>query len=366
VSEVFYLPTVNPPERVLHHALLYRDGIATLAPDDPLAHLDERVRCAHEAGLYRPLPTGSLWRNDRGTSGLLGRHQEVDRDNVRELVLRGEFEPRWGQTYDNWTNHNDQYVVWDSRAGGAGKQATVHVDNSTIRVGVVQSYWWGGCNPGGSDFYPVTCSSSEPVTGVDCRVMVTTAIILSELENESGTAPMFVPCFGPELTDVDRWIGSDGRNDVLLDVDVGRILPDPRPGIDTAALIRFRQKYDDERRRLIVAVERLVEQLVQTYSEPRHVERAVRREISDALADMRSAGRAVLRGWSRRLFSVTIATGSTTTAMVASGASPVLTVVGSVGAGIAVNKASEPIPVGLRDPRSDTYRYLHRISSAQA
>jgi hypothetical protein len=81
---------------------------------------------------------------------------------------------------------------------------------------------------------------------------------------------------------------------------------------------------------------------------------------------MRSAGRAVLRGWSRRLFSVAIAAGSTATAMVASGVSPVLTVVGSVGAGIAVNKASEQIPDGLRDPRSDAYRYLHRIRVAQA
>ena len=123
--------------------------------------------------------------------------------------------------------------------------------------------------------------------------------MLSTLENEGGTAPMFVPCFGPELVDVDRWIVSKGRNDALLNVDVGRILPDPRPGIDTAALIRFPQKYDDERRRVMVAVERLAEQLSQTYSEPRHIERAVRRELFSALVEMRSAGRAVLRGWSR-------------------------------------------------------------------
>jgi hypothetical protein len=362
MSEVLYLPTVNPPERVLHHALLYRDGIATLAPDDPLAHLDGRVRCAHEAGLYRPVSTGSLWRNGRMSQALLESYHSIDQDEVRDLVLRGAFEPRWGQSRDNWSTEKHQpIVVWDGRRGTADDQA-----NSGVRVAVVVSFYGGGCQPNWWDIYPVTCPAPEPVTGYDCRVMMSTATILSELENESGTAPMFVPCFGPELVDVERWIGGEGRNDVLLNVDVGRILPDPRPGIDTAALIRFRQKYDDERRRLIVAVERLVEQLAQTYSEPRHVERAVRREISDALADMHSAGRAVLRGWSRRLFSVAIATGSTATAMVASGASPVLTVVSSVGAGIAVNKASEPISDGLRNPRSGTYRYLHRISTAQA
>ncbi|WP_037306981.1 hypothetical protein [Amycolatopsis orientalis] len=367
MSEVLYKPAVNPPERVLHHALLYRDGIATLAPDDdPLAHLDTRVRCAHEAGLYRPLPTGSLWRNPRVLDALQEKsYHAVVQDEVRELVLRGKFEPRWGQTYDCWMG-KDRLVAGDIRARDARDQAAALVDSATVRIGVVQAAWTGGCYVSGWDFYPVMCSGSRPLTSVDREVMVRTANILSELENESGTAPMFVACFGPELVDVDRWIGSEGRNDVLLNVDVGRILPDPRPGIDTAALIRFRQKYDDERRRLIVAVERLVEQLTQTYSEPRHVERAVRREISDALADMCSAGRSVLRGWSKRLVSVVIATGSTATAMVASGTSPVLTVLGSVGAGIAVNKASEPIQNYLRNPRSDTYRYLHRIGAAQA
>jgi hypothetical protein len=362
MSEVLYLPMVNPPERVLHHALLYRDGIAALAPDDPLAYLDERVRYAHEAGLYRPLSTGSLW---RVFDGVLDNFSTPDSKVVRELVLEGEFAPRWGQAYDNWWNSQEPIVTWASPGRWSGDQAVDLVDKTTVRVGVVLSPY-AACDPDIWGYFPVTCSGSDPVTSVDCRVMVQTAEVLSRMENESGTAPMFVPCFGPEMVDLDRYIGNEGRNDVLLKVDVGRILPDPRPGIDTAALIRFRQKYDDERRRLIVAVERLVEQLAQTYSEPRHVERAVRRELADALADMRSAGRAVLRGWSRKLFSVAVATGSTATALVASGASPVLAVVGSVGAGIAVNKASEPIPDVVRDPRTVAYRYLHRIRAAQA
>lgn len=370
VSEVLYLPTVNPPERVLHHALLYRDGIATLAPNDPLAHLDERVRCAHEAGLYRPVPTGSLWWNGVSSTLIKGYKRydkvEIDRRKVRELVLQGEFKPLGWDGHYKWSDSEGHFVRCNGLTDGARDLAAVPVDSSTVRVAVIESPYTFGCDPGGFYLSPVTCSGSDHVDDVDCEVMVNTAIMLAELENESGTAPMFVPCFGPGLVDVDRWIGGEGRNDVLLNVDVGRILPDPRPGIDTAALIRFRQKYDDERRRLIVAVERLVEQLTQTYSEPRHIERAIRRELSDALTDMRSAGRAVLRGWSRRLFSVAIATGSTATAMVASGASPVLTVVGSVGAGIAVNKASEPIPDGLRAPGNGTYRYLHRISAAQA
>src|SRR5688500_3884348 len=98
---------VSAPERVLHHALLCCDGIATLAPDDPVAYLDERVRCAHEAGLYRPLPKGSLWRHREVNSALMRRSHSVGRDEVRELVLRGEFHPRWRKTYDN-----DPRVVW--------------------------------------------------------------------------------------------------------------------------------------------------------------------------------------------------------------------------------------------------------------
>ncbi|GGM81775.1 hypothetical protein GCM10011609_17260 [Lentzea pudingi] len=66
------------------------------------------------------------------------------------------------------------------------------------------------------------------------------------------------------------------------------------------------------------------------------------------------------------MFSVAVATGSTATALVVSGAPAVLTAVSSVAAGIAVNKASEPIPNGLSDPRNSAYRYLHRISTAQA
>ena len=86
---------VNPPERVLHHALLYRDGNATLAPDEPSAHLDKRVRCAHEARLHLPVPTGSLWRNavsDKPSvriRDLPRRYGVVDRNEVRNLVLKG-------------------------------------------------------------------------------------------------------------------------------------------------------------------------------------------------------------------------------------------------------------------------------------
>lgn len=48
MRELLYVPALNPPEQVLHHAILCRDAISTLVPGDPETHLSDQTKLALE------------------------------------------------------------------------------------------------------------------------------------------------------------------------------------------------------------------------------------------------------------------------------------------------------------------------------
>jgi hypothetical protein len=55
---LLYYPTVNPPTEVVHQALLYWDGIASVVPRDPRVYealVGTELRRLEERELYRPL-----------------------------------------------------------------------------------------------------------------------------------------------------------------------------------------------------------------------------------------------------------------------------------------------------------------------
>lgn len=55
---LLYYPTVNPPTEIIHQALLYWDGIASVVPRDPRVYetvASEELRRLEERELYRPL-----------------------------------------------------------------------------------------------------------------------------------------------------------------------------------------------------------------------------------------------------------------------------------------------------------------------
>lgn len=55
---LLYYPTVNPPTEIVHQALLYWDGLASVVPRDPRVYqtvASEELRRLEGQGLYRPL-----------------------------------------------------------------------------------------------------------------------------------------------------------------------------------------------------------------------------------------------------------------------------------------------------------------------
>ncbi|MFJ6915831.1 hypothetical protein ACIQUX_18030 [Streptomyces sp. NPDC101133] len=55
---LLYYPTVNPPTEVVHQALLYWDGLASVVPRDPRVYgavASGELRQLEERGLYQPL-----------------------------------------------------------------------------------------------------------------------------------------------------------------------------------------------------------------------------------------------------------------------------------------------------------------------
>src|SRR5262249_5916113 len=115
-----------------------------------------------------------------------------------------------------------------------------------------------------------------------------------------------------------------------------------------------RNKYDDERRRLMAAIDRLLHELGQQGRHPRDAFSLVERELSDAVADLRSVGRATRLGWAIRPVLVSVAFGA------AAAVTPSLPAAAlNVLSGIAINVATGQLRRSPRAGNAD-YMYLHR------
>jgi hypothetical protein len=142
-------------------------------------------------------------------------------------------------------------------------------------------------------------------------------------------------------------------------IEIGGLLPVPANDVMLSDVIAFRNRYEDERRRLMLALDRLLHGLRQQYEHPSDVLRLVRADLESAVADLQAAQTSARMAWVKRSISAMVAFGTAGTAATAglpSGWSATLGVVG----GIAVNVATSEIrqSSGLR--RRD-YSYLHRL-----
>jgi hypothetical protein len=146
-----------------------------------------------------------------------------------------------------------------------------------------------------------------------------------------------------------------GRKEKVLAA-VGQYLPQPPCGIETTQLIEFRRRYEDERHRLIFAVEELVRKGARTYGwdEPHEIERDVKQELAQALNDLVKAGRSKWGVWGRRAGSFILS--------VAAGAvgGPVAGAAASVTANWASDRTSS-----LHNPELAKYHYMHLVRQEQ-
>ncbi|MFI6095123.1 hypothetical protein ACIA8G_06215 [Lentzea sp. NPDC051213] len=336
MRELLYVPEINPPEQVLHHAILYRDSISTLLPDNPDDHMSDQTKLARDAGVFRPRLVREIWSQKDLPTDALADHlraiiREADQDPIivqaRSMIQAGLF--------DKIDGRYSFELITDARA-------TVWMEYfAEMRKG-----------PEGE---PFGCTSSPPASVVNWHngVLIATGLALAGRFRRDATAPLVVPCYPNEAAQVVRDLTAVGpAGHLLARVDVGRFLPEPPPGIDTSAVIAFRERYDDERRRLIRAVERLVKEAARAHGmdEPADIDRDVREELDQALSDMKQAGRRAFGSWMRRAAWFTVA----------SSAGAMAGPIGAAAGSVAANWASNLIP---QECRGSDYTYLYRLQS---
>ncbi|WP_063734418.1 hypothetical protein [Streptomyces sp. RTd22] len=327
MAVLLYYPRVNPPREILHKALLYWDGIATVVPHDPddyAAAVQPELTQLREQGLYTPL---------------FFMRQVMDVLNF----------PRW--------DFNSQVLLEEIQ----------RMAESPARPRL----------PSPPEAYLYRSKFSEWVEMVllqhglaeripdDSRYAVPKEVqhlVVSVLAREWGTP--FPASYVPytDRSDAYEWAlrAHDEQRLPAFRAELGRLLPVPAPGTSTADVLVFRERFNDERQRLMRALHRLLTDLRRDYEHPAEVIAELRREIEAASKDYQAAVSSSRMAWVHRSVTATVALA----AAAASAVEPNLTwALGLVG-GYTLNVATREIRP-LKDARKKhDFAYLHRVETA--
>ncbi|MFG2067744.1 DUF6236 family protein [Micromonospora tulbaghiae] len=143
-------------------------------------------------------------------------------------------------------------------------------------------------------------------------------------------------------------------------VDIGALFPVPQGDISIGDLVAFREKYADERVRLMVTVQDLLHSLRDLH--PDDVFLRVKHEIEEAVCDLHRAARARKLTLVKQSVAVTVATATAAVAVgLPEAALPasVLTVLGGIAVNVATNQTRYDHSCSAGNPSA--YRYLHRV-----
>lgn len=357
MRELLYFPHMNPPGEVLHHAILYRDSISVIEGTGTEV-LDFRATQAFEAGMLK------VYRYSDFNSDIIAgqRAREVasrlaylgSSINERERAAAG---PRFYFTRLNSLLQGG-IVGCSARALRALDELESKVNtqwnftddlppdtNTMRRAARAMGLSFGSTLPS---------HSANDDQFIRLAMSITTAFAIADHSRSDSSLPLVLLCHPEHATPLVHYCNPNSSLDHLLArVDLGRFLPQPPPEVDTAAVIAFRERYNDERKRLIHAVERLIKDAARAHGtgEPMDIERDVREELNEALTDVEKAGRRPFKGWVRRAAWF----------IVASGAGAIAGPAGAAAGSVAANWSSNPVTSGAQD--SD-YAYLYRVQNA--
>ncbi len=330
---MLYYPFLNPPTAVLNQALLYWDAIATIAPPSGTRHLDDRMRAAAAAGLYSPLEARRVYQPY--TLAYLAH----ELDDLLAAVPADDLMISGAQEGDPWRTMN------------ASK-----LDRSVIeelqRRGLVRLH---------DDWRDHRRLEASP-TLLMILFSMNARRIADETNSRSGcTAEDALRPY----TDVERahWIGHEPLRhsgaDACWRIELGRLLPAPTGDVMIGDLLAFRDRYDDERRRLMIAIDQLLHELQKNFDHPDDVLRMLDSKIDAAVADLTRAAKSAQIGLTVGSVAVTVAVGAVS---MAAHVDPLLAASLTVLSGVATNIGSDRISrVRGRWSSDSDFSYLQKV-----
>ena len=161
---------------------------------------------------------------------------------------------------------------------------------------------------------------------------------LQEISISPFTDEPFAFTNAHNVLDHDRnkgWRDTENR----LHIEIGGLLPSPHENVMIDDLFKFREKYDDERRRLMLALALLLSGLSEHFAHPQDVFRAMQKEIESALEDMRAAAKSRKIGLVSKSLAVLLALGAGDAATHLPEKAWILGVIG----GVAINVATQEV-----------------------
>nr|WP_199550120.1 DUF6236 family protein [Streptomyces sp. N35] len=340
VAVLLYYPLVNPPDEIVHQSLLYWDGIASVVPADPeirAVAVGPGLRELEQRGLYTPLTLGER----RLLSDLtpLYAPRVTSSDGHHASVLLQELAALAARTRTPVPTEPPEGILYRTKTSGG-------VEEYLTRQGLAVPI------PGDRRRFAVSREVQELILSITAR----------EISARRGDRAFFP--YTDSRTAQRMALRPVARARTLAwEMELGRLLPVPAPGTPTAEVLAFREKYQDERLRLMRAVHRVLGELRRDYEHPADVFAQLRVELEQATADYRSAVSSSRTVWVHRSVTATVALAA------AAGGALLLPdlgwLLGTVG-GFALNVATREIrPVRSRRQDHD-FSYLHRVRGTLA
>ncbi|MFI5794394.1 hypothetical protein [Streptomyces sp. NPDC051677] len=336
MAVLLYYPLVKPPTEVLHQALLYWDGIATVVPRDPEVYeaaVSAELTELRDRALYTPLVfgRGAMERLDDPYHGMVSLGSLTSQVLLWELHRLAESPDR-----PRLPVPPDTFIY--------GSKLSRWLEEELLRLGLAErcdrGYW----------SLAVPQRVQQLIVGVMAR----------ELAHAGQLA--YVPYTDRAEAAAACLAAPDEHRLPAYQADLGGLLPVPAPGTPTADVLAFRDRYGDERERLMRALHRMLGDLRRDYAHPADVLAQLRREIDESVADYRAAARSSRMAWVERSVMVTVGLTAAAGEVVRPGLGWVL---GAVG-GIALNVATREIRPLARAREDHDFSYLHRVREALA
>ncbi|MEU0577686.1 DUF6236 family protein [Streptomyces griseoincarnatus] len=319
---LLYYPLAKPPLKVVHEALLYWDGLASIVSERREAYertLAGPLRDLKDRGFYNPI---SLKRH---YSLLANREIEDFPGMVDQLHAMGP--------------HRGRPVYLDS-----GGKIGFRLEEGLLALGVARR--------------------SRPEERPDLGYLVVPEKALLVLagtmahEVARSTPSLSYTPYTDQPTADEASLRPDYRKVAAWRVELGRMLPIPAPGTPTSEVLAFREKYASERERLVDATQVMLSELNRHWEHPADVLQRMRKELTQARADYQEAVKSSRMAWITRSVSVTVAV---STAAVGALVVPDLGWVAGIAGSIGFNIATREVRPVVQRKQEHPFSYLRLI-----
>jgi len=333
MAGMLYYPFANAPLPVLQQAVMYWDDLATVVAPGWEDRMTDHMRRVQDGELYRPVEPAA--RMDIIELGSIERELANALDNI---------------PLDDLAPPGPNEMLEEREHTLHAEKLHQTITDELVRRGLVRE----------TSGAPWRLIASPKILNIVVSVV---ANVIARTENNAAG------CSGSSglrpHTDVPsaHRLGTDPiagePASWCWNVDLSSLLSVPQEDVSLADLISFRTSYDDERRRMMDAIDDLLHELSLLDRHPADAIRRVEREIADAIDDHRKAAKSKRIALAVRPAATVVAVTATS---MASGAPPALAASLGVLSGLGVNIATASIrhePGTHRSPAD--YRYLHRF-----